>query len=146
MPGSRGNSGQDESCRWHEKPAFMNDASPSTGRVPNFFIAGAPKAGTTSLYHYLRQHPQIYMSPVKEPVYFSSEVRPAGFAKQFRPAAEKSSENLRAELDRPATGAPLEGIVGEWTDYLKLFRNARAEFAAGEASVCYLWSATAAAN
>ena len=35
--------------------------------LPNFFIVGAGKAGTTSLYEYLRQHPQIYMSPVKEP-------------------------------------------------------------------------------
>src|SRR5205085_12163998 len=33
--------------------------------LPNFFVVGAGKAGTTSLYHYLRQHPQIYMSPVK---------------------------------------------------------------------------------
>ena len=31
---------------------------------PDFFIAGAPEAGTTSLYHYLDQHPQIYMSPI----------------------------------------------------------------------------------
>jgi Sulfotransferase family len=33
---------------------------------PNFFIVGTPKAGTTSLYHYLEEHPDIYMSPVKE--------------------------------------------------------------------------------
>ncbi len=37
---------------------------------PDFLIAGAAKAGTTSLYHYLNQHPEIYMSPVKEPDYF----------------------------------------------------------------------------
>jgi hypothetical protein len=34
-------------------------------RLPNFFIVGAPKAGTTSLYHYLDQHPQVYMSAIK---------------------------------------------------------------------------------
>ena len=38
--------------------------------LPNFFVIGAQKAGTTSLYEYLRQHPEIYMSPVKEPGYF----------------------------------------------------------------------------
>jgi hypothetical protein len=43
--------------------------------LPNFFIAGAPKSGTTSLYHYLGQHPEIYMSPIKEPNYFASEIR-----------------------------------------------------------------------
>ena len=39
----------------------------------DFFIVGAPKAGTTSLYHYLNEHPKIIMSSVKEPNYFSHE-------------------------------------------------------------------------
>ena len=39
----------------------------------NLFIVGAPKAGTTSLYHYLNQHPDILMSAVKEPDYFSKD-------------------------------------------------------------------------
>ena len=37
----------------------------------DFFIVGAPKAGTTSLYHYLNEHPEINMSSQKEPDYFS---------------------------------------------------------------------------
>src|SRR2546423_2056748 len=43
------------------------------GRLPNFFICGAAHAATTSLWHYLRQHPDIYMPPTieqKEPAYF----------------------------------------------------------------------------
>jgi len=36
-------------------------------RTPNFFIAGAAKSGTTSLARYLEEHPQVYMSPIKEP-------------------------------------------------------------------------------
>ena len=39
----------------------------------DFFIVGAPKAGTTSLYHYLKKHPQIEMSLQKEPNYFSDK-------------------------------------------------------------------------
>ena len=39
----------------------------------DFFIVGAPKAGTTSLYHYLSEHPQVEMSSQKEPDYFSDE-------------------------------------------------------------------------
>jgi hypothetical protein len=42
-------------------------------RLPNFFIVGAPKAGTTSLYAYPGQHPQVYMCPIKEPGYFAPE-------------------------------------------------------------------------
>jgi len=38
--------------------------------LPNFFILGAAKAGTTSLYYYLRQHPQVFLSEVKEPHFF----------------------------------------------------------------------------
>ncbi len=43
-----------------------------TARVntPNFFILGAAKSGTTSLYHYLSQHPEVFMSNIKEPSFF----------------------------------------------------------------------------
>jgi Sulfotransferase domain len=41
--------------------------------MPNFLIIGAMKSGTTALYYYLEQHPDIYMSPVKEPNFFSSQ-------------------------------------------------------------------------
>lgn len=41
---------------------------------PDFFIVGAPKCGTTALYSYLKDHPAIYMSPVKEPRLFSVEL------------------------------------------------------------------------
>lgn len=42
-------------------------------RWPNLFIIGAPKCGTTALVHYLRDHPQIYFSPVKEPHHFNTD-------------------------------------------------------------------------
>ena len=38
--------------------------------LPNFFIIGAPKAGTTSLYDYLRAHPEVFMPIGKGPRYF----------------------------------------------------------------------------
>lgn len=41
--------------------------------MPNFLIIGAAKAGTTSLHYYLSQHPQVYMSSVKEPRFFALE-------------------------------------------------------------------------
>jgi len=39
---------------------------------PNFIIVGVARCGTTSLFHYLKQHPDIGMSKIKEPKYFSS--------------------------------------------------------------------------
>jgi len=41
---------------------------------PNFFIVGAPKSGTTALYSYLRQHPEIFMSRLKEPQFFAGDI------------------------------------------------------------------------
>jgi hypothetical protein len=42
-------------------------------KKPNFFILGAAKCGTTSLHYYLHQHPEIYLSQVKEPCFFCEE-------------------------------------------------------------------------
>src|SRR5690625_5018834 len=42
-------------------------------RKVNLFILGAPKCGTTSLYTYLNSHPEIFMSPIKEPHYFNTD-------------------------------------------------------------------------
>ena len=41
--------------------------------IPNFFIIGAAKSGTTTLYNYMLKHPEIYLSPVKEPQFFCHE-------------------------------------------------------------------------
>ena len=41
---------------------------------PNFFIVGAPKCGTTAMYEYLRQHPEIFMPFHKEPLFFGSDL------------------------------------------------------------------------
>jgi hypothetical protein len=43
--------------------------------LPNLLIIGAAKSGTTSLYMYLEQHPEIFMSPVKEPHFFSYDAQ-----------------------------------------------------------------------
>jgi hypothetical protein len=114
--------------------------------LPNFFLAGAPKAGTTSLCHYLDQHPQIYMCPIKEPCYFGSEFRPENCAQEILPTVERSQCELRNYLDGPMRERRFGGMVTEWEDYVRLFRHVRGETAIGEASSCYLWSETAPHN
>jgi hypothetical protein len=113
---------------------------------PNFFIVGAPKAGTTSLDSYLDQHPQIYMSPIKEPSHFASELRPENFHPRFRPQIQSEMESLRQYLAGPMTEKRFGGPVVDWENYRRLFQNAREGQAIGEASASYLWSATAAGN
>ena len=114
-----------------------------TTRTPNFFIVGAPKAGTTSLYHYLDQHPDIYMSPLKEPSHFSLEVRPENFEPALQPQARREEEAVRQYLAGPLDQKRFSGIVRNYDDYLRLFAGAREQTAIGEASVCYLRSQTA---
>jgi hypothetical protein len=118
----------------------------SAAREPNFFIVGAPRAGTTSLYHYLGEHPDIYMSPLKEPCFFSSEIRPENFEARLRPRAIQWEEDVRKYLDGPMDSKRFGGIVREWPDYLRLFSKATTQRALGEASVNYLWSKAAPGN
>jgi Sulfotransferase domain len=42
--------------------------------IPNFFLVGAPKCGTTALYEYLRPHPNVFMPSVKEPHFFAKDM------------------------------------------------------------------------
>jgi len=103
----------------------------SPARLPNFFIGGAPNTGTTSLYFYLRQHPQVFMSAVKEPTFFGAAEYVAEHADEgARPGARRRSA-LRTFLRRsPKTYT--------WDDYLQLFSGVRDELAVGEASPRYL--------
>jgi hypothetical protein len=48
-------------------------------REPNFFIVGAAKAATTSLADYLGQHPDIFLSAIKEPFYFVTDIGAKGY-------------------------------------------------------------------
>lgn len=70
-------------------------AGPAKARRPNLFILGAPKCGTTSLAHWLSEHPGIFMSPVKEPKFFNTDARTVGgyskaeYERLFRGADEK---------------------------------------------------------
>ena len=90
------------------------------GRLPDFFIVGQPKSGTTALYEMLRRHPEIFMPDSKEPWFFAQELR------ERRP---------------PRPGGTPETLE----QYTALFAPAGSSQRAGEATVLYLWSPTAAA-
>ena len=115
-------------------------------KLPNFFIVGAPKTATTFLYACLDQHPQVYMSPLKEPNYFASELRPENFSEEDRPRVVRQMRELDAYLRGDIREKRFGGFVTTWEDYLKLFANVSDQIAIGEASPSYLWSQTAARN
>jgi hypothetical protein len=102
--------------------ARSEDAGAATGghgRVPDFFVVGHAKSGTTALYEMLRQHPQIYMPGNKEPWFFADELH-----ERTPPRPEGTPETL--------------------DQYLALFEDAQPEQRAGEATALYLWSHTSA--
>lgn len=87
---------------------------------PNFLLIGAQKCGTTALYQALRQHPDIYMSPVKEPFYFALNHAPPPYK---TPGTEYTQ---RLSYTRES--------------YAALFQGATGQRAIGEASAIYLSS------
>lgn len=66
---------------------------------PNFFIVGAPKCGTSSLYDWLNQHPEIFMSPIKEPHYFGSDLCSPRYIRN-----EEAYRTLFANVTTPRIG------------------------------------------
>ena len=114
--------------------------------IPNFFVVGAPKAGTTALYAFLDQHPQVFMCPLKEPNYFADELRLENFALDEQPRLARETRALEDYLRGDLREKRFGGLVSSWEDYVSLFRNASTEIALGEASACYLWSPSAPGN
>lgn len=86
--------------------------------LPNFLIIGAAKSGTSSLYMYLKQHPQIYLSPIKEPHFFSYD----------------SKSKMTS-----GPGDFIPNAITDFEEYIHLFDGVKDEIAIGEASPTYLY-------
>lgn len=90
---------------------------------PNLFIVGQPKSGTTALHQFLGQHPEIYMSSIKEPHFFCAD--------------------FHLESDRAYGRQKFFDFRNE-SAYLQLFDKAKDVKIAGESSTNYLYSQVAA--
>lgn len=95
--------------------------------LPNFFVIGAARSGTTSLHHYLGTHPDIYMCPIKEPNFFAAVDGDLGIT--GRGAAWLNANSV---IDADA--------------YRQLFLAADGHRAIGEVSPCYLTTPGTAAR
>jgi hypothetical protein len=95
-----------------------------TGRLPDFFIVGHQKSGTTALYEMLRLHPEVFLPTTKEPQFFSTDLHST--PRSSSPAQNGSPRTLEA--------------------YLSLFASAREDQRVGDASPQYLRSQAAAGN
>ncbi len=95
-------------------------------RLPTFVILGAQKSGTTSLYHYLGQHPEVFMPEVKEPSFLALY----GCDKEFRGPQDPAAANPYRTLEA----------------YASLFAGSEGFKAVGEASTLNLYYPTTIDN
>jgi hypothetical protein len=94
--------------------------------LPDFFVIGAPKAGSTALHAALAQHPQLYLSKVKEPKFFLTDGRPT-----------------RAAQRGPGDAHSAREWVWRRDAYERLFDAAGPDQLRGESTPFYLWSTDA---
>lgn len=86
--------------------------------LPDFLLVGAAKSATTSLYHYLNQHPAIRMTSLKETWFFSFVDNPPNYQ----------------------SPGVLSGVVSRVEEYTRLFAGAGAQHKLGDASPSYLYT------
>jgi hypothetical protein len=97
--------------------------------LPDFFLLGAPKAGTTALHAALAQHPQLYLSPVKEPKFYLCDERPPPRSGQRGPGDAHSAREWvwkRSEYEALFDAAPAGALRGESTPFYLYDRAAQA--------------------
>jgi hypothetical protein len=107
----------------------------------NLFIVGAAKSGTTTIYDHLCDHPDIFMSPIKEPHYFCSDIRRKNFT-------QLHYKKFDLDLNKYFQEKPLKrhhiAYIDQLDQYEKLFHAGQVKKYLGECSGGYLYSSTAA--
>jgi Sulfotransferase domain len=122
--------------------------SPGGTIKPNFFIVGAPKCGTTALYEYLRPHPNVFMSEVKEPHFFAKDLgtyprikTAEEYARLFAPVTEQHLRVGEASVYylRSAVAIPNIREFNPEAKIIAMFRNPVEMVASMHAQLLY-WS------
>ena len=97
-------------------------------KLPNFFILGAGRSGTTTLAAVLREHPEIFMATPKEPTFFSAPFQvvrdPIRYAHLFEGATNAAAvgEASHAYLSHPGAASTLRAFFPE-ARFVVMFRN-----------------------
>ncbi len=108
---------------------------------PNFFLVGAAKSGTTSLSAWLESHPDLFLSPIKEPNYFSDNIDVSKFRKGYLKSFD-AEDSIEA---KPYVKRQIAFIRDEEL-YAQLFKPNNSMVLVGECSTSYLYSEVAADN
>lgn len=107
----------------------------------NFFLIGAPKAGTTMLHARLSRHAQVYLSPLKEPNRYSTDIDPTTFSAAFK---ANTPSDLSAYFSHRPLASRQVAFVRDPEQYAALFEAATPSHrVVGECSTSYLHSKAA---
>jgi hypothetical protein len=103
---------------------------------PDFFVIGVVKGGSTSLYHYLDQHPEVYLPPIKETNHFAkADIHPENFLPEY-------ALDVKLDLDAYIRQGMPEQVhiahVDSDEHYFALYSKAQAEKALGDVSNSYM--------
>lgn len=108
----------------------------------NFFIVGAAKGGTTTVFDRLNSRDDVYLSPLKEPNFYSTDIDTGAFSKEFRANTNLDLTGYFAQQPLPVKQI---GFIRDQDLYDKLFEAAPADAKLiGECSTSYLYSNVAA--
>ena len=103
----------------------------------NFFVVGAAKGGTTTVFERLNSRSDVYLSPLKEPNYYSTDIDVSNFSAEFR-------ANTRLDLTEYFSTSPLPilqiGFVRDPKQYASLFENAPSDVLINPNSTVYQYN------
>ena len=109
--------------------------------LPNLFLVGAAKAGTTSIHALLDAHPSVFMSPVKETNFFSrDDLRPELYSDLYKNSIDFNTQAFRSRPTSPLHIADIRSLE----EYERLFSDVDLETIVGECSNSYLFCPSAA--
>jgi hypothetical protein len=108
----------------------------------NFFIVGAAKGGTTTVFDCLNSREDVYLSPLKEPNYYSTDIDTSSFSTEF---CANTNLDLTSYFSQDPLPVKQIGFIRDFTLYDRLFAAApETAKLIGECSTSYLYSTVAA--
>lgn len=126
----------------------MINAVSETGKriFPTFLGIGAAKTGSTSLYRYLGQHPEVFMSPIKEVNFFSTDINEMNFMPEVKRLLRQERFDRTTYFMSEKKEHVWEAFGLNAEEYISLFDGGFGFKARGEVSNSYLYSKVAAEN
>lgn len=96
----------------YDSLALDRDNTITIMTYPNFFILGAAKSGTTTLYYYLKEHPDVFLSNEKEPNFYSTDFQIIDNETDYQALyQQRTTETIVGEASHAYLSNPLSASI-----------------------------------